>query len=111
MGELQRLITMYEPICICLQHVGTEDLKIKDYQLVSKNQCTDNELGTAIYIHYSITHDNLPVNSPQLQYSSTTLCIAGKEKINICNIYNQPQFNYNFEDLNRIITSAVGRRT
>lgn len=70
---------------------------------MSKNLQTDKELGTAIYLHNNTTYDQIPVNTANFQYSATTVWISAKEKINICNIYNQPHYNYNFEELNKII--------
>ena len=104
-GELQRLITEYNPMCICLQHVGQENIKINNYQLVSTNMKTDNELGSAILVHNSVTYDVIPVTTHMFQYSATAIDVPGEGKLHIGNIYNQPNFNYNFSELNQIIKS------
>ena len=72
LGEIQRLIHEYEPVCICVQHIGQYDTNLTNYQLASQSIKTQEELGTAIYVHNKITYDNIQVQSSELQYSATT---------------------------------------
>ena len=51
LGEFQRLLQEYVPMCICVQHVGQFDSNIRNYELVSQSHNTNNELGTSIYVH------------------------------------------------------------
>ena len=105
-GELERLIAKYNPMCICLQHLGKNDVAIKNYRIAKQSQNLQGELGTAIYVHNSITYDDLQVNSTNFQITSITLHVPGKGKINVINFYNQPIFHYNINDLINILTSV-----
>ena len=103
LGELERLLKKYRPMCICLQHLGKYDIKVKEYQLASQSRNVVGELGTAIYVHNSITYQKLTINNPHFQHSSIALDVPGKGIINIINFYNQPKFNYNINNLIDII--------
>ena len=104
-GELQRLITNYNPICLCLQHIGEQDTNIKNYKLVSQSIKNTTELGTAIYVRNDITVDHIAVQTSEFQYSATVLQLSATNKFTLCNIYNQPIFNYNFENLKNILNN------
>ena len=104
-GELQRLIAEYDPVCLCLQHIGDYDTTINNYKLVSQSIKTTTELGTAIYVRNNITVDNIIIQSSECQYSATTIHLSKNNKFSICNIYNQPSFNYNLENIRNIITN------
>ena len=104
-GEIQRLLKEYNPICICLQHLGKYNIDLKNYKLASESIHNNNELGTAIYVHNDVIYDKINVQSSYFQYTVTSIKIDLVEKFTICNLYNQPIFNYNFEELKRILTS------
>ena len=105
LGELQRLLKDYEPMCLCIQHIGEYDTNIKNYQLVSQSIKTQNELGTAIYIHNKTTFENLPVQSSYMQQSATVIHLENNKKLTICNMYNQPLYNYNVSNIKDIINN------
>ena len=104
LGELQRLLTNYEPVCICLQHIGHYDTNIKNYQLASQSLKTNDELGTAIYVHNRVIFDKIQITNSELQHSATTIHLENNKKITICNIYNQPLYNYNITNIKNILT-------
>ena len=106
LGELDRLISKYNPMCLCIQHVGKDDLQIKNYKIASQSQNNNGELGTAIYVHNNMTYEDLRINSQHFQCSSTTLQVPGKGKINIVNFYNQPRFRYDINELINVINSV-----
>ena len=105
MGELQRLIKDYNPICLCLQHLGKYNTTIKNYQLASQSLAANDELGTGIYVHNDIVFDQVNITNSNFQYSAVTLRLPSGTKYTVCNMYNQPIFRYNFNDLKRIINS------
>ena len=106
LGEIERLIVKYNPMCLCLQHLGKYNLNIKNFKLACQSQNNHDELGTAIYVHNSITYEDLRIDNPQFQHSSIALHIPGKGKVNIINFYNQPSFNYNINNLINIINTV-----
>ena len=59
LGELERMLAIYNPMCLCIQHVGDHDKNIKNYKLACKSLTTNGELGTAVYVHNKITYENL----------------------------------------------------
>ena len=105
LGELERLLVTYNPICLCIQHVGKFDRIIKNYKLASQSLSPNGELGTAIYVHNLITYDMLQINGTSCQPSAITLYVPGAGKINLLNLYNQPIFNYSFDDMTSIVES------
>ena len=92
-------------MCICLQHIGPKIIPIRNYQLASCSPLGHGKLGTAIYVHNRVTYEFL--NSPQSPYQPTVirLCLPDNSKITICNIYNQPDFNSNFQDLDQLVSN------
>ena len=50
-GELERLVNLYTPICLCIQHVGKYDKTPKDYKIANISSNDNGELSTAIYVH------------------------------------------------------------
>ena len=58
-------------------------------------------MGTAIYVHNKITYDNIILNDPLFQISAIRLHLPDNKKITLCNLYNQPNQNY---DLNLLPT-------
>ena len=107
LGELQRLIKNFEPMCICLQHLGQYNTKINNYQLASESIKTDNELGTAIYVHNKITFEKIAIQNGLLQHSATQIHLGNRKKLTICNIYNQPNYNYNISEIKNVLTSLA----
>ena len=105
LGEIQRIISNYNPLCLCLQHMGTSNLNIKNYQLASQSVGNNNELGTAIYVHNEVIFDKIDVTNSEFQYTATTLKPTNGTTFTILNVYNQPLFHYNFNNLKRIINS------
>ena len=103
LGEAERLINKLNPICICVQHIGSQDINIKNYKLAAQTNNTNGELGTAIYVRSSATYDPLTTNRTHFQPTAITLHLPGANKINILNVYNQPSFDYNMEDLKTLV--------
>ena len=81
-GELERLLTNHTPMCVCIQHTGNVT-NIKNYKLASESTRANGELGTSIFVHNSITYENLDLNEHHFQPSSITLYVPGKGKIKI----------------------------
>ena len=104
-GELQRLIRNYNPICICLQHLGEYNVNIQNYKLISQSIKTTTELGTAIYIRNNITADTIVTQNSEFQHSVTKIYINKNLKFTLCNVYNQPTFSYNFENLKNVLNT------
>ena len=102
-GELQRIINDYHPICICLQHIGDYDVNLQNYKLMSQSIRNTTELGTAIYVRNDILCENIVVQNSEFQYSATQICADKNFKFIVCNAYNQPIFNYNFQRLKEIL--------
>ena len=92
LGEIQRLLKEYEPMCICLQHINTPIQLIGRYTLASSTS-GEGLLGTAIYVHNQITYDKVAVGNNIFQISSIRLHLRNKTSFMICNIYNQPNEN------------------
>ena len=105
LGELQRLLNNFEPICACVQHIGQYDTAIKNYQLASQSIKTDQELGTAIYVHNNVTFDKIQIQNSVIQHSATTIYLPNGKKITLCNIYNQPLYNYDIKDIQNVLTA------
>ena len=105
LGEIQRVLNDHEPMCICLQHLGQYDTNLKNYQLVSQSIKTNDELGTAIYVHKEATYESIQVQNAVLQHSITQIYLGNRRKITILNIYNQPIYNYNITHLRNILTT------
>ena len=103
LGELERLLSKHNPICLCVQHVGTEDINIKNYKLAVQSSNANGELGTAIYVRDNATYDNLPINNTNFQPTAITLHLPGATKLNILNVYNQPAFKYRMEELKVLV--------
>ena len=99
LGEIQRLLKEYEPICICLQHVNTPVETIWKYSLATQSVPEEGTLGTAIYVHHKIIYDKIVVNNNYFQNSVIKLHLRDNKLITLCNIYNQPSQNYNLNIL------------
>ena len=67
LGEIERMLTTYNPMCICIQHVGEYDKNIKNYQLACQSPRTNGELGTMIYVHNRVTYDKIQFNANSFQ--------------------------------------------
>ena len=105
LGEIQRLLKEYEPICICLQHVNTLVQTIGKYSLAASSISEEGTLGTAIYVHHKITFDKILLNDNYLQNSVLKLYISGTISITLCNIYNQPNQHYNLNQLSNFLSN------
>ena len=105
MGEIQRLLREYEPLCICLQHIGSNIKSIGNYHQASIREPNNGTLGTAIYVHNKITYDNININNDILQLSAIKLHLPNNKKITLCNLYNQPNQNYDLKLLPRILSN------
>ena len=89
----------HEPICICLQHVNTSIQKIWKYSLAASSIPKEGSLGTAIYVHHKATYTKIISSTDYLQNSIIRLNLSENKSITICNIYNQPNQNYNFNQI------------
>ena len=103
LGEFERLINLYSPLCMCIQHTGKIRKDIKNYKLAKISTNNNGEYGTAIYVHNSITYDEIQINTTKLQPSAICIHIPNKGKMHILNCYNQPQFKYDMNKLKDII--------
>ena len=90
-------------MCICLQHVGIQNISIKDYQIANISTPANDELGTIIYVHNKLTFDVINIPNAPLQISAIKLYFPDNNAITICNVYNQPNKNYNLRQLPNII--------
>ena len=90
-------------MCICLQHIGPKAVLLRNYQLACYSTNGNGELGTAIYVNNHVKYEILipPVNI--YQPTIIRLFLPDGNKITICNIYNQPDFNSNFNDLAQLV--------
>ena len=105
LGEIQRLLKLYEPIAICLQHTNETIPTIGNYTLASHSVPSINELGTAIYVNNKITYDNILINNPEFQLSGIKLHL-NSNTFNLYNIYNQPSCNYELQNLPQILPNT-----
>ena len=85
-------------MAICLQHVNDVIPSIANYSLASNSVPSIDTLGTAIYIHNSVTYDKIQINTSEFQVSGVKLHINNC-KINLYNVYNQPSCNYDMKNL------------
>ena len=104
-GELQRVLRDFSPICICLQHIGTQTVPIRHYQIASSSPSGGGKLGTAIYIHNSATYEILEAPVSPYQPTVIKLFLPDNNMITICNIYNQPNFSSDFTDLTQLVSN------
>ena len=106
LGEFERLINLYSPICICIQHAGKYNKDTKNYKIAKMSTNNNGEYGTAIYVHNSVTYDDIQINTTDLQPSAICIHIPNKGKLHILNCYNQPKLNYNMNQLKDIINQV-----
>ena len=85
-------------MAICLQHTNDIIPSIANYTLASNSVPSIDTLGTAIYIHNSITYDKIQINTSEFQMSGIKLRI-NNSNINLYNVYNQPSCNYDIQNL------------
>ena len=104
LGEIQRILKEFEPICICLQHVGSPVQTIGKYHLATSSIPEKGALGTAIYVHHKITFDKIVSHSNYLQNSVIKLYLSENRTITLCNIYNQPNQQYNLNQLQNFLS-------
>ena len=103
LGEIQRLLKEYEPMCICLQHTNTPIPSIGKYFLATASTPGAGLLGTAIYVHNRLTYDKIAVNNT-FQTLAIKLHLPNKKNIVMCNMYNQPSQNYDMRQLSNILS-------
>ena len=94
-------------MCICVQHIGPNAIPVRNYQIACCSPTSDGRLGTAIYVHNRLSFKVLTPSVHQYPYQMTAieLFLPDSNKITICNIYNQPDFNSNFEDLPQLVNN------
>ena len=63
----------------------------------------DGNLGTAIYINNKVFHDKVILNNDELQISAIKLQLETNNTFIIYNLYNQPNKNYDLNNLPRLI--------
>ena len=90
-------------MCICLQHVNTPIPSIGNYSLAS-SVSGEGLLGTAIYVNNRITYDKITIGNNILQISFIRLHLINNTSFIICNLYNQPNENYNMALLPNILS-------
>ena len=105
MGEFQRVLRDFSPMCICLQHVGLNPIPVRYYQVASSSPTGNGKLGTAIYVHNKITFELLELPVSNYQITAIKLNLPDNNIITICNLYNQPEFGSNFVDLPDIVNN------
>ena len=94
-------------MCICLQHIGTNAIQIRNYQIANEYIANNNKLGTAIYVHNKLTFDKIHLPNTPCQISAIKLYMPNNKKITICNLYNQPNQNYDLSQLPRVIENLT----
>ena len=102
MGEIQRLLKTYESIGICLQHVNSPIPSIGKYSLAVTSRPEEGNLGTAIYIHHKVFYDKITINQNDFQISAIRVQLDNQKFI-ICNMYNQPNKNYDLKNLQALL--------
>ena len=65
---------------------------------------TGRELGTAIYVHNKVTYNKINFNQSKFQISAVRLHLPDNKFITICNIYNQPNENYDLGEIPNILS-------
>ena len=85
-----------------MQHVNNPVLSIGKYYLATTSKQEEGNLGTAIYVHNKIFYNKRVLNHEQLQISAISLQIDN-DKFTLCNLYNQPNKNYNIDNLQTIL--------
>ena len=91
-----------------MQHIITPKQCIGNYNLVSSSVPEERALATIIYVHSKLIYDKIVTDSNYLQVSITKLYLPHEEAITICNIYNQPAFNYDLEQITNFISNLQG---
>ena len=89
-------------MAICLQHTNETIPSIANYTLASNSIHSNNNLGTAIYIHKNVTCDKIQIDTSEFQLSGVKLHI-NNSSINLYNMYNQPSCNYNIQNFLNVI--------
>ena len=89
-------------MCVCLQHVGPNAINIRNYQIACCSPTGNGKLGTVIYVHNRISYEILTPSIDQYQVTSLRLCLPDNRMLTICNIYNQPDFSSDFQDLSQL---------
>ena len=92
-------------MCICLQHANDPIQTIGNYSLASKSTPEVGNLGTAIYVHNKITYDNVAINDTLFQITAIRLHLHDNTIITLCNLYNQPNQNYNLDQLPNLLSN------
>ena len=98
-GELKRLVNQYNPIALCLQHTNHILKSFDQYNLATSYTPNEKELGTAIYIHRSVSYQNIICNNLNIQTSIIKLNIDKNINITLINMYNQPSCKYNLKTI------------
>lgn len=110
LGEIQRVINDFNPMCLCLQHIGPKAVPIRNYQLASISPTVNGRLGTAIYVHNKVIYKTLNPLVANYQITNIKLFLPNNGTITIANIYNQPGFYSNFNDIHQL-TDALPKPT
>lgn len=103
-GELQRLLRLHRPLCVCLQHIGPSIKPPRGYQLATSSPPNEGHLRTAILVRDNCPYYVLTLNPSPFQSTSVVVPLPGIPQIAICSIYNQPSCNYSMRDLSPLIS-------
>ena len=101
-GEIRRLIRQYNPLAICLQHTNHTLTTIDQYNLATSYTPNEKELGTAIYVHKSVSYQQIKANNYNIQTCIVKLLLDNMH-ITLCNMYNQPSCKYNLNTIKRTL--------
>ena len=102
-GELTRLVRQYTPAVVCLQHTNHNANKFDQYHIADYYQHSENELGTAIYVHKNISYNKITIANKYIQTSAVELILNRNQKITIFNMYNQPSCKYDLKKITNVI--------
>ena len=89
-GELQRLIQLHRPVCLCLQHIGPYIISPKGYQLAACTPHHEGHLRTAILVRNDHPYSTLTLNPAPFQTVSVFISLPNLPRLAICSSYNQP---------------------
>lgn len=104
MGELQRLIAVYNPICICIQHIGVTPISPpKNYSLAVTSPLSPSHLRTAILVHYKHAYTPFTLSPNPFQTTAVIISLPNLPPLTVCSSYNQPSCKYDTSDITSIM--------
>ena len=103
-GEMQRLLRMHRPVCVCLQHIGSIEYPPKGYQLATCSPPHEGHLRTAILVRNDQPYSVLDLDPTPFQTVAILTSLPNLTQVAICSSYNQPSCNYSTRNLSSLIS-------